>query len=253
MSEIPSERWLRLTVAYDGSNYAGWQIQPGRPTIQAAIGAAWHQVTGEQVSLTASGRTDAGVHAAGQVVGVCTSSALPNERLLMALNANLADDVVIRKVRDAPRGFHATHDALRKTYRYQIHCSRIRPLATRATHWHVRSPLDVAKMQLASLLLLGRRDFACFESAGSARDSTIRTIVSCVVMRSGENQFAIDVTGDGFLYNMVRAIAGTLVEVGKGAQSPEWVHRVLASRNRAAAGPTAPAHGLVLLRVDYDE
>jgi tRNA pseudouridine38-40 synthase len=243
--------WLKLTVAYDGTAYAGWQIQPAVPTIQAAVEAAWQQITGERVSITASGRTDAGVHAEGQVVGVRTNNDLSCERLLMALNARLPEDIVVRSVELAPTGFHATHDALRKTYRYHLCADRVRPLIGRHTHWHVRQPLDVTRMQQAALPLVGRHDFACFESTGSARDSTIRTIVSCDVLRLDAQRIMIEVTGDGFLYNMVRAIAGTLVEVGRGVQPIDWIRKVLASRDRGKAGPTAPAHGLVLWNVDY--
>ncbi|MEN1678179.1 MAG: tRNA pseudouridine(38-40) synthase TruA [Planctomycetota bacterium] len=244
-------RTLKLTVAYDGTNLAGWQVQPDRRTGQGDLETAWRAVTGEVVRTTASGRTDAGVHAEGQVVGLATESKIPDEKLRAALNAHLAEDLVVRRVEPAPAGFHATHDALRKTYRYQIHNSRVRPLFDRRFVWQVpNAPLDAAAMGQGGAALVGRHDFVCFESTGSERSSTVRTVTACEVTREGE-RINLHVTGDGFLYNMVRAIAGTLVEVGRGARPPEWVSEVLASRDRAQAGPTAPACGLVLQSVDY--
>jgi tRNA pseudouridine38-40 synthase len=246
-------RWLKLTVAYDGTHYAGWQIQPHEPTVQAAMAEAWRAITGEEATLTASGRTDAGVHALGQVVGLSTESELPAERLLQGLNAKLPDDVVVRAVEAAPPDFHATHDALKKLYRYQIHNSRVRPLFERHYRWHFPQPLDVEAMQASAKHLVGRHDFACFETTGSERSSTVRTLTRVEVGQGGAEgeQIDIDVEGDGFLYNMVRGIVGTLVEVGRGAREPQWVTEVLATRDRKRAGPNAPAHGLVLVRVEY--
>ncbi|MEM9185754.1 MAG: tRNA pseudouridine(38-40) synthase TruA [Planctomycetota bacterium] len=242
---------LKLTVAYDGTDFAGWQHQPSERTVQGVLESAWHAITGEAVGVTASGRTDAGVHAEGQVVGVATRTGIAPEQLRRALNAKLPDDVVVRLVESAPDSFHATHDALRKTYRYQVHNSRQRPLFDRRYVWHVpTADLDAAAMGQGGAALVGRYDFACFESAGSERSSTVRTVTRLNVARSGD-RVDIEVTGDGFLYNMVRAIAGTLVEVGRGARPAAWVAEVLASRDRSAAGPTAPASGLVLQSVEY--
>lgn len=245
-------RNLKLTVAYDGTDFAGWQVQPDRRTVQGEIEQAWRAVTAEQVRTTASGRTDAGVHAEGQVVGIETSSNLPTERILAALNAKLPEDVVVRSVADAPVGFHATHDALRKTYRYQIHNSRVPPLFDRKFVWHLPTgELSEQAMGQGGAGLVGRHDFACFQSVGSDRATTVRTITQLEVSRRGE-RIDIEVTGDGFLYNMVRAIAGTLVEIGRGSHPPEWMAEVLASRDRKLAGPTAPACGLILAVVEYE-
>lgn len=255
MSNSPANarRWLKLTIAYDGTEYAGWQIQPSARTVQAALAEAWQAITGEQPTLTASGRTDAGVHALGQVVGLATESELPIERLRQGLNAKLPEDIVVQTVEPAPAGFHATHDALKKLYRYQIHNSRVRPLMDRRYRWHLPQPLDVEVMQAAGDILVGRHDFACFETAGSERSSTVRTLTQVGVGQGGSagEWIDINVEGDGFLYNMVRGIVGTLVEVGRGARDPQWVAEVLASRDRRTAGPNAPALGLVLVRVDY--
>lgn len=251
MTEPVATRWLKLTVAYDGAAYAGWQRQPDLPTVQGTLEAAWLRITGETPTLTASGRTDAGVHALGQVVGLVTASATAPEVLRKGLNAVLPDDVVVVAIDEAPMGFHATHDALRKTYRYQLHDGPTPPLFERRYVWHKRGRrLDEQAMGRGGAMLVGRHDFASFETAGSERASTVRTVLALTVARVGD-RIDIEVTGDGFLYNMVRSIAGTLVEVGRGAKPTEWVGRVLAARDRAAAGPTAPAQGLVLLRVEY--
>lgn len=249
------KRWLKLTVAYHGAAYAGWQWQPNDPTVQGVLQDAWREITHEEPQFTASGRTDAGVHAEGQVVGVGTRSTVEPRRILRGLNAVLPDDVVVRAVEPAPDGFHATHDALRKTYRYQFHNGPVPPLFDQSTVWHCRSgTLDLERMGQGGEYLIGRHDFASLESAGSERASTVRTITELNITErtaDGGRRIDITVTGDGFLYNMVRTIAGTLVEVGRGARPPEWVAEVLAARSRDAAGPTAPPEGLVLVEVEY--
>lgn len=255
MSDSPRTQWLKLTVAYDGAAYAGWQWQPNEPTVQGVLQDAWRTITQEEPQLTASGRTDAGVHAEGQVVGVETTSTIEPRRLLRGLNALLPDDVVVRSIEPAPTGFHATHDALRKTYRYQVHSGPVPPLFDRQHVWHWRAGrLDAERMGQGGAYLVGRHDFASLESTGSERSSTVRTITDLSVtsrpVEAGE-RIDITVTGDGFLYNMVRTIAGTLVEVGRGAKPPEWVAEVLASRDRGRAGQTAPPQGLFLVRVEY--
>jgi tRNA pseudouridine38-40 synthase len=246
-------RSLKLTVAYDGTRYAGWQVQPELPTVQAELERAWQQITGEAVRLTASGRTDAGVHAWGQVVGVATACDRAAEQIARGLNAVLPEDIIVREAADAPPNFHATHDALRKCYHYQIHNNHVRPLFDRPYAWHVPMPLDAAAMHRAGQGLVGRHDFASFETAGSERSSTVRTVTRLDVNRSADvpERIAIEIEGDGFLYNMVRAIAGTLVEVGRGSQPETWPAEVLAARDRRLAGQTAPPQGLCLWSVEY--
>ena len=262
-------RNLKLTIAYDGTAYSGWQIQPDRPTVQAALQQAFREMTGEQVSANSAGRTDAGVHALGQVANIRTGTRLPCERLRLGLQHYLSDDVAIREVCDVADGFHATLSARCKTYRYVIHPSRIRDPFTRRYSWRVSHELDAGAMATAASSLVGRHDFRCFETQGSPRVDTVRTLFDVRVRRCGrwwpmsaesvppadENGpfVVIEVTGDGFLYNMVRAIAGTLVEVGLEKRTPDSVATLLAEGRRAAAGQTAPPQGLFLVRVDYED
>lgn len=268
--------WFKLTLAYDGSEFSGWQAQPGRRTVQGEFERAWFEITGERVRVTASGRTDAGVHAAGQVVGVESATRIEPDALLLALNAKLPEDATVRAVEPAPANFHATMDARRKTYQYAIYNDRRRPVFLRRYAWHVPTPLDVEAMHRGAQHLVGTHDFACFQTAGSARESTIRTLFAATVTRSvpgfsqgslpalsAENSWTtpgaeeagavltIEVSGDGFLYTMVRTIAGTLVEVGRGKREPSWIAHVVASRDRTQAGQTAPPQGLALVRVEY--
>jgi tRNA pseudouridine38-40 synthase len=246
-----ASRWLKLTVAYDGTAYAGWQIQPREPTVQAALETAWQEITREQVRMMAAGRTDAGVHALGQVAGVATDSQLTAADLQRGLNAVLPEDVAVVALEEAPANFHATHDAKQKTYRYQIHNGRTPEVFHRRYVWHYPQPLDAEKMHAAAQALLGKHDFASFESAGSERPDSVRTLFAVSVNREANDRITIEVTGDGFLYNMVRAIVGTLIEVGKGAHDAAWVAEVLASCDRRRAGQTAPPHGLFLVSVEY--
>jgi tRNA pseudouridine38-40 synthase len=278
--------WFKLTIAYDGTDFAGWQAQRDQRTVQAELERAWRKITGESVRVTASGRTDSGVHAIGQVVGVESATGIEPEGLVLALNAMLPEDVAVRSVERAPDDFHATTQAKRKRYRYTIYNDRRRPVFQRRWTWHVPTSLDVSAMHRAAQHLVGTHDFACFQSAGSERESTIRTIFAAEVAVQGgmpkssqggaaslsmpsasprpaadlgrataDNESAslitIEVEGDGFLYTMVRTIAGTLVEVGRGKRDPACVADVIASRDRKQAGQTAPPQGLALLWVEY--
>jgi len=250
-----SARWLKLTVAYDGAAYAGWQIQPDKATVQGTFQDTWQKLTQEFVRVTAAGRTDAGVHALGQVVGVTTESRLSNDDLYRGLNALLPEDIAVVSVEDAGDGFHATYHALGKRYRYQIHNARWPSIFDRHFAWHFPQPLDVDAMHAAGQALVGRHDFSSFESAGSERPDSIRTIYELTATRGGDDRphrVTIDVAGDGFLYNMVRTIVGTLIEVGRGARDIHWPAEVLAALDRRKAGQTAPPHGLFLVSVDYE-
>lgn len=247
-------RSFRLTLSYDGTAYVGWQVQDNGRTIQAELEAALRQVTGESIRAVASGRTDAGVHALGQVVSFHSGTRLSPEVLRKALNANLPRDIVVREIREAPDGFHAIRDALRKRYRYVVQDGPIRDVFSRTQAWHFVHYLDVEAMSAAAQLLLGTHDFSSFEASGSPRVSSVRTIFDFVIERRGGDfpeRVVFEVEADGFLYNMVRNLVGSLVEVGRGRQEPTWIARVLAARDRKLAGATAPPQGLFLVRVDY--
>jgi tRNA pseudouridine38-40 synthase len=264
-------RWLKLTVAYDGGAYAGWQFQPDKPTVQGTFEATWQRLTQESLRVSAAGRTDAGVHALGQVVGIATETRLSNDDLHRGLNALLPDDIAVCMVEDAAERFHATYDAIGKRYRYHIHNGRAPSVFSRHYAWHYPQPLDAHAMHSAAQALVGHHDFSSFETAGSPRPDSNRTIHELKVVRSPAGEFlensptpipgnltfvpqhiSIDVAGDGFLYNMVRTIVGTLVEVGVGKQSVAWPAKVLAAQDRRRAGQTAPPHGLFLVNVDYE-
>ncbi|MDQ3329339.1 MAG: tRNA pseudouridine(38-40) synthase TruA [Planctomycetota bacterium] len=262
-------RNLKLTLAYDGTNYSGWQVQPDRPSVQGTLRDAFSRLTGEQATINGAGRTDAGVHALGQVANLRTDTKLPIERLLLGLQHYLPDDVAIRDIVDVPFEFHATLSARRKTYRYVVRPSRLRDPFSRGFAWRISHELDVQAMGEAASHLVGTHDFKCFETQGSPRAETVRTLFQADVFRAPEwpvmsaafepqrddrgSYVVVEVTGDGFLYNMVRAISGTLVEVGLGKRSPASVASLMSNGRRAAAGQTAPPHGLFLVRVDYQE
>lgn len=248
-------RTLKLTLAYDGSAYAGWQVQSNQRTLQGTLEAAIQRITGEELRVVASGRTDAGVHALGQVVSFETTSTLAPEILQKALNAQLPDDMVVRCVEDARAGFHAIRDAVRKRYRYVMHDGPTRDVFQRRYVWHCRRRLDAAAMHRAAQALQGRHDFRSFETGWPQRSSSVRTVTDISVVRGWSNSddlVALEVEADGFLYNMVRAIIGTLVEVGRGVRPETWPAEVLAAQDRRSAGATAPPEGLFLVSVDYD-
>jgi len=248
-------RTLKLTVAYDGGAYAGWQVQGSLPTVQGTLEAAIAKVTGQTVRILASGRTDTGVHALGQVVGFRTDSQLPAEVLQRALNAELPRDIAVLEAADVHDGFHPTLDAMRKRYRYVIDDGPIRNVFRR--HWCWQYPLgrlDVQAMSRASAALVGTHDFSSFETRGAERKTSVRTVFEVLVQRGrGEdrNLVTVEVEANGFLYNMVRTIVGTLVEVGRGARPETWPGEVLRAVDRRSAGRTAPPQGLFLVRVDY--
>ena len=243
-------RNIKLTLCYDGTEFHGWQSQPGLRTVQQVLEDALEQLTGVRPSTTASGRTDAGVHALGQVVHFLTASRHPPETFVRALNALMPRDVRVLEARELPQAFHATLDARSKRYRYVIDNGRIASPFQLRYSWHVPAPLDVPAMNRAGQRLLGRHDFRSFETDWPNRSSSVRTIHDLTVERRDE-LVRIEVEADGFLYNMVRSIAGTLMLVGRGKRPEEWVSDVLAAESRVAAGPTAPPQGLFLVKVCY--
>jgi tRNA pseudouridine38-40 synthase len=250
-----TNRTLKLTVAYDGTDFAGWQVQPEARTVQGTLQEILARMTGGPVSLVGSGRTDAGVHALGQVASFETTSAHSCDVFFRALNAELPEDVAVLAVEESPAEFHALRSARRKRYRYVIHDGGVRDVFARRYCWGLPHRLDEAAMQRAAAVLVGTHDFCSFETAGSERESSVRTVFAAEVSRQRDDracELHIEVEADGFLYNMVRAIVGTLVQVGRGARPEAWVGEVLRAQDRSAAGPTAPPQGLFLLWVSYD-
>jgi tRNA pseudouridine38-40 synthase len=243
-------RNIKLTLCYDGTDFHGWQRQPGPRTVQQVLEEALERLTGVRPNATASGRTDAGVHALGQVVHFLTTSRHPTDTFVRALNALLPRDVRVLEASEMPQSFHATLDARSKRYRYVIDNARIASPFQLRYSWHVPHPLDTAAMGDAATGLLGRHDFRSFETDWPNRMSSVRTILDLAVERLGES-VTIEVEADGFLYNMVRSIAGTLVLVGAGKRPVSWVTNVLAAESRVEAGPTAPPQGLFLVVVRY--
>ena len=248
-------RTLKLTLGYDGAHFLGWQWQPNKRTIQGVLQETITKITGEKSACTASGRTDAGVHALGQVVSFDTHTWLACDVLTKALNAELPDDMLVFDIVEAPLGFQALREAVRKRYRYVIQDGRFPDLFARNYVWHIYRRLDVEAMHQAAQTLLGEHDFISYETTGSSRQTTVRTILDLLVERRQAeltDRVIIEVQANGFLYNMVRNIAGTLAEVGKGKQPVTWPLEVLAAKDRRAAGVTAPAQGLFLVQVDYE-
>lgn len=248
-------RVFRITLAYDGTAYHGWQVQPDRPTIQATLETALKRITRESSRVIGSGRTDAGVHARRQVAAFRSSTRLSPEVLCRALNANTPDDIYVWKVETVSEQFHAIRDAVAKEYRYTIRDGPDRDVFSRNFVWHIRRRLNVPAMARAAADLIGRHDYQSFEAAGAPRKTSVRTVSRVAVNRvagQGGTAILIEVEADGFLYNMVRNIVGTLVCVGRGDQPAEWVGEVLRACDRRKAGPTAPALGLTLWDVRYD-
>jgi len=251
-----------LLLEYDGAEFAGWQRQaPGVRTVQGVVEDALARVTGSAPAVTGASRTDAGVHAEGQVASVRLGTRLEPETLRRALEANLPQDLAVPALALASDAFHARHDARSKLYRYAVWNGRARsPLRARRFHHHP-GPLDLAAMREAAARLVGRHDFASFQTRaadwraeararGRAR-STVRTLGRVEVLGDAGGELRIEVEGDGFLRQMVRTLAGTLLEVGRGRRRPEAMAEILAARSRPAAGPAAPAAGLTLVRIDY--
>lgn len=244
-------RNIKLVLAYDGTDFHGWQKQPGLRTVQDELEQAVEKLTQARPNTNASGRTDAGVHALGQVVHFYTNSDHPPDVFVRGLNAHLPRDLRVLEAYDVPQAFHATLDARSKRYRYVIDNGPVHSPFQLRYGWYVPRPLDEARMQRAGAALLGRHDFHSFETEWPNRTSSVRTIFDLAVTRH-DAQVWIEVEADGFLYNMVRTIAGTLSWVGSGKRPESWVTEVLQAEDRVEAGPTAPPQGLFLLRVRYE-
>jgi tRNA pseudouridine38-40 synthase len=240
-------RTLKLTISYDGTRFVGWQRQADGESIQGLLEDALARFEGAPVTVHGAGRTDAGVHALGQVASVTLTAAHDTAAIARGLNARLPPEIRVLQVEDAPPGFHARFSASSKTYRYAIRNAPVVSPFERAYVWHVPERLDVAAMQAAAAALVGTHDVAAFQSAGSVVKDTVRTMT-----RSEFTDLTYEIEGNGFLRHMVRAIVGTLVEIGQGRRPVSSVEALLAGGRRAEAGATAPPHGLFLVRVDYD-
>ena len=262
-SKPQATRRILLRVAYDGTNYHGWQVQPNAKTIEGELNRILTQLTGEEIQVTGASRTDAGVHALGNVAVFDTLSRIPAEKFSYALNQRLPEDIVIQSSVQVDDDFHPRHCDCRKTYEYDI-LNRTFPLpAYRNTAYFLYGDLDLDAMRKACKAFLGEHDFASFCAAGAQVQTTVRTIYSLEVLEQPltgigrgdipERLLTIRVRGNGFLYNMVRIIAGTLVEVGRGHIRPEEIEGIIAACDRAKAGPTAPARGLRLVEIAYGE
>lgn len=241
---------IMLTVAYDGSAYSGFQEQNNAPTIEGEINRCLKELLGEEIRVVGGSRTDAGVHALCNVAVFDTESRIPGEKISYALNQRLPEDIRIRESREMPAGFHPRHCESRKTYEYKIINDKF-PIPTKRLYGHFTYvPLDERRMKAAAAYLVGEHDFKSFCSAGSQVLSTVRTIYDIQAERQKE-EITIRVTGNGFLYHMVRIIAGTLMEAGKGLWEPDHMKDIIAARDRSAAGPTAPACGLMLVKYKF--
>ena len=240
-----------LIVAYDGTNYCGWQVQPNGITIQGELNRCLSELLGEEIETIGASRTDAGVHAMGNVAVFDTETRMPGEKILYALNQRLPEDIRIQLSEEMPMDFHPRYCDSVKTYEYRILNRRFQIPTERLYSYFYHYKLDEKKMREATSYLIGRHDFASFCGAGAQVKSTVRTIRSVEVERFGD-MVTIRISGEGFLYNMVRIIAGTLIEIGNGQYPPERMQEILDARDREWAGPTAPAKGLTLLGIQYE-
>lgn len=244
-------RTIKLTIQYDGRDYHGWQVQPGLPTVQQAIIDALHSLFNADVDLTGASRTDAGVSALGQCGLLQTDGPVPTYNIKKSLNQRLPEDIVITEAVEVADGFDVIADVTSKLYRYNINTAANRPVLNIRHCWHLPIELDIELMARAGKYLVGKHDFKSFASAADKRNSSVRTIFQCSVTRHDEDIY-VDVEGDGFLYNMVRNIVGTFVEVGRGKLDPDKIPEILAAKDRTAAGPIAPPQGLCLMWIKYD-
>jgi len=274
-SPLPPGRNIALRLAYDGTPFCGWQVQPNGPTIQAALQRAIQRLTGESLTVYSAGRTDSGVHALGQVANFFSQSPIPPRQFGAALQTHLPTEIQLLESWEVPPRFHATFSARWKRYRYLIH-NAPHPLPFLNNRcWWLRRRLDVEAMQAAAEGLLGKHDFRCFETEWPNKTTSVRTIYELQIFRqplwnpwrpraiprgeqllesatADDSLVCLEIAADGFLYNMVRSITGTLVNVGRGRWSAADVARILTAQDRSQAGATAPAEGLYLVQVEYD-
>ena len=244
-------RNIKLTIEYDGKDFNGWQKQPNKPNIQGSIEFAIKQITGEEVELNASGRTDAGVHSWGQVANFKTESNLPIEKFPIAINTKLKRSIRIINAEEVDERFHSRLSCKRKTYRYVINNSEFESAIYRNLETYIPQKLNIEKMKEAVKYFEGEHDFKAFKASGTSSKSSVRIIYNAEVIEMPNNRIYIELTGNGFLYNMVRIIAGTLVDVGLGKIQPEEIEGIILNGKRELAGKTLQPNGLYLLKVEY--
>ncbi|GAA0251116.1 tRNA pseudouridine(38-40) synthase TruA [Faecalicatena contorta] len=241
---------IKLTVAYDGTNYCGWQIQPNGITIEEVLNKKLSKLTGEEIRVIGASRTDSGVHARGNVAVFDTDTTIPPDRLAYALNRRMPEDIVIVKSEEVPADWHPRYCDTVKTYEYHILNTRVPDPIRRRTTYFVSYSLDLENMRRAAGYLLGEHDFASFCNVRTNVEDTVRTVYDLDILENGE-ELTIRIRGNGFLYNMVRIIVGTLLRVGRGFYTPDQVKDILEAKDRQAAGVTAPPHGLILVGIEY--
>ncbi|WP_461815754.1 tRNA pseudouridine(38-40) synthase TruA [Faecalimonas sp.] len=242
---------VKLTIAYDGTNYCGWQIQPNGITIEEVVNKALRKLTGENITVIGASRTDSGVHAMGNVAVFDTETTIPPERIAMAVNRILPEDIVVVKSEEVALDFHPRYCDCEKTYEYHIVNTRTLIPTKRLTNYFVSYELDIEKMRKGAAYLLGEHDFASFCNIKTDVENTVRTVKELEILKNNE-EITIRISGNGFLYNMVRIIVGTLIRVGRGFYQPEQVKEILEAKNRKIAGVTAPPHGLMLMEIRYN-
>jgi len=243
-------RNIKLTIAYDGSGYHGWQIQPGQKTIQGVLGEAIRGLTGCEIQVTGASRTDAGVSALGQVGIFQIDSPIPTTNMAKAITDRLPEQIAVTEAVEAAKGFDVIGSVKSKLYRYTIFTGPVRPVLEIKHCWHLGRKTDITAMNKAAKRLIGKKDFKSFASAADKRETSVRTIFRCEAKAEDDGVY-IDVEGDGFLYNMVRNIVGTLVEAGLGRIEPAKIKDILEAKDRTAAGPIAPPQGLCLMWIKY--
>ncbi|MFA5239233.1 MAG: tRNA pseudouridine(38-40) synthase TruA [Phycisphaerae bacterium] len=243
-------RNIKLTISYDGLNYSGWQNQPGKNTIQGCLQQSLGELTGTFIKINGASRTDAGVSALGQVANFLIDSPIPTKNFVKTFNHRLPRDIVVTEAVEVDKDFEASSAAVCKLYRYTIFAGKKRNVLKTRNCWHWPGSLDVAAMDAAAKMLLGKKDFKSFAAAADKRESSVRTIMQCKVIQEDKWVY-IDTEADRFLYNMVRNIVGTLVEVGRGKWKPEKMNEIIEAKDRKAAGPIAPAAGLCLMWIKY--
>ena len=245
-------RNIRLTIEYDGKDFNGWQKQPNKLNIQGTIEKAIEKITGEEIDLMASGRTDRGVHALGQVANFKTNSTLPIEKFPIAINSNMKSSIRIKDAKEVDERFHSRLSCKRKTYRYVINNSKYGSSIYRNLETHIPVKLDIEKMKEAVKYFEGEHDFKAFKASGTSSKSSVRIIYKAEVIEKPDERISIELIGSGFLYNMVRIISGTLVDVGLGKIEPKEIKNIIESKDRQKAGKTLAPQGLFLVKVEYE-